>query len=102
MKSIYFLFCLALPTFVFATDDIGAIQPLFRKYCIACHGHDKQKGDIRLDRLHELDGEALQSVYEQIAGDQMPPDNKPQPTDEESPDPDAWSATLVDRSAPMS
>ena len=25
------------------------VKPLFAKYCIGCHGPDKQKGDLRLD-----------------------------------------------------
>ena len=34
----------------FATD----IQPLFAQRCLECHGPDKQKGGLRLDRLDSL------------------------------------------------
>ena len=27
------------------------VKPLLQKYCVDCHGPDKQKGDMRLDHI---------------------------------------------------
>ena len=28
------------------------VQPLLRRYCMECHGEQKQEGDVRLDTLN--------------------------------------------------
>ncbi|HEY2786202.1 MAG TPA: PSD1 and planctomycete cytochrome C domain-containing protein [Fimbriiglobus sp.] len=39
-----------LPGTAIAADFAKEIQPLFAKHCVACHGPEKQKGGLRLDR----------------------------------------------------
>ncbi len=89
----------AKPTF---TGDLAAqpvyataIQPVFNKYCVSCHGPDKSKGKLRLDTAeHFLKGGDTGSLIEppgatqSLLGkrlalplddeDHMPPEAKPQ------------------------
>jgi uncharacterized membrane protein/mono/diheme cytochrome c family protein len=89
----------AKPTF---TDDLAAqpvyataIQPVFNKYCVSCHGPNKSKGKLRLDTAeHFLKGGEAGSLIEppgatqSLLGkrlalpledeDHMPPEAKPQ------------------------
>lgn len=56
----------------------------FRSHCIACHGPDKAKGDLRLDRLPwspaDSDNvEIWQAIVDRIDAGEMPPENQPQP-----------------------
>jgi hypothetical protein len=55
----------------------------FESYCVQCHGADKQKGDVRLDDVSTMDPALWRSVYEQLAAEEMPPDNKKQPEETE-------------------
>ena len=65
-----------------------SVQPLLEKYCVDCHGPDKQKGDMRLD---EIDPDVVrgtnfdqwEGVRESFNSGEMPPEDKPQPTDAE-------------------
>jgi uncharacterized membrane protein len=76
------------------------IQPVLKKYCIACHGPQKSKADLRLDSYAAMlkggehgaalkPGDAAQSLFFKriiLPADQdehMPPAGKPQPTTEE-------------------
>jgi hypothetical protein len=66
-------------------DDI---RPLLGQYCTACHGPEKQKGDIRLDGLDPdivqgTDAETWQRVLDQLNLGEMPPKKKDQPKDGE-------------------
>ena len=79
MKIFGLLLCLSIPAIVSAADDIASHQPFFNKYCVRCHGPQKQKGDVRLDRLTALDAATFAAVYEQLADESMPPDDEPQP-----------------------
>ena len=45
-----------------AADDLTTIQPLVRAYCVGCHGPTKQKADLRLDRLAELDASTFDDL----------------------------------------
>lgn len=74
------LLLLLIPSIVTGADDFAAIQPLVRMYCVGCHGAEKQKGDVRFDRLAELDTTTFEAIYEQLASGQMPPDDQRQPT----------------------
>lgn len=72
-----------------------AIQPIFDKHCVSCHGPDKSKGGLKLDTVENLleggDNDspidppgATQSLLGQRLAlplddeDHMPPDGKPQ------------------------
>ena len=65
-----------------------SVQPLLEKYCVDCHGPDKQNGDMRLD---EIDPDVVrgtnfdqwEDVREAFNNGEMPPEDKPQPTDAE-------------------
>ena len=77
------LIYLLVPSFSFGAEDFASIQPLVQTYCVRCHGPEKQKGDVRLDRLTELDTSTWKAVYEQLAGGLMPPDDQRQPASAE-------------------
>jgi hypothetical protein len=68
----------------FLTD----LTPLFQKYCYACHGNGKSKGDLALDDYKSTadvlaDPEKWKTLHEYIQTYQMPPDGKPQPSQAE-------------------
>ena len=61
------------------------IAPLLTKYCTGCHGGEKPKGKMGLDRF--LDNpeplkhrEMWDLVVQRVRGKEMPPKDKPQPT----------------------
>jgi uncharacterized membrane protein len=75
------------------------IQPLFREYCVECHGPEKAKGKLRLDALEHIvrGGESGAAVVPGSADrslliqrielppgheDRMPPEDKPAPRPE--------------------
>jgi len=74
-----------------------AVQPIFDKYCVGCHGPEKSKGGLRLDTIEHLakggdSGSPINpsGAMESLLGkrlalpidneDHMPPDGKPQPS----------------------
>ena len=85
--------CLAILLFSIAFKAAGSdfpakIKPFINKYCIACHGEKKQKGDTRLDNLpltlDELKtAEEWQHVLDELNGATMPPEDELQPSKEE-------------------
>jgi hypothetical protein len=83
MKTLLLLIGLTVPSFALGAEEFASIQPLVQKYCVRCHGPVRQKGDIRLDRLTDLDAATFETVYEQLAGGLMPPDDQRQPTSTE-------------------
>lgn len=67
--------------------DVG-IRPLLRRYCVACHGPEKQKHEVRIDTLdpdliHGRDAERWYQVLQMIERGDMPPEEEPQPSDAE-------------------
>eukprot|EP00913_Durusdinium_trenchii_P013406 g12587.t1 len=78
------LFTTVLQRFGVEIDRFNnATGTFFQKYCVACHAGAKPKGDVRLDDLAKVSPAAWKKVYEQLAGESMPPDHKPQPTNAE-------------------
>jgi uncharacterized membrane protein len=78
----------------------GAIEPIFKKYCINCHGPDKSKSKLRLDTVANVfkggdSGPIIQPgdpsrsllikrlLLPEDEDEHMPPSGKRQPTDEE-------------------
>jgi len=64
------------------------VKPLLQKYCVNCHGPDKQKGDMRLDQIDPdvvrgTSFDQWEDVREAFNSGGMPPEEKPQPTDAE-------------------
>src|SRR5437867_1567471 len=77
-----------------------SIRPLFTQYCLKCHSTEKHKGDMDLERFVSW-SEVLrhpkvwQAVAEQLANNEMPPKDKPQPAPAEREQLTAWvNATL--------
>jgi hypothetical protein len=67
--------------------DYAQVAPLLAKYCNGCHNGEKKKGELDLaqfaamqDRARVKEVAVWQSVGERIEAQDMPPDDKPQPT----------------------
>jgi len=63
-------------------------ETFLSKYCIACHGPDKQESELRIDLLSrdfKLGGEAHRwaEMVERVNAGDMPPEGKPRPTQDE-------------------
>lgn len=64
------------------------LQPLLETYCLKCHNTTKAKAGVNLDKFRGIDSVAhdpktWETVLAQIRDRTMPPENKPQPTDEQ-------------------
>lgn len=62
------------------------VAPFLQKHCVECHGPTKQSSGIRYDGLagFTVDQRHLWTlVHEQISSGDMPPEDKPRPTDVE-------------------
>ena len=62
------------------------VQPVLEQYCYPCHGDERQKGDLRFDTLNPdmingPDAETWGRILEMVEEAEMPPENKPQPSD---------------------
>ncbi|NNE91613.1 MAG: DUF1592 domain-containing protein [Verrucomicrobiales bacterium] len=58
-----------------------------KKHCVGCHGPEKQKGDLRLDRLEtNFDSADAAEIWIEVMDNlnlgEMPPDDEPQPDPE--------------------
>jgi len=74
-----------------APADFKTIAPLLAKYCISCHGGDKPKNDLSLEfgdaqdvaqRLAS-DRALFERMAQRIRLGEMPPDNRPKPSEAE-------------------
>ena len=77
-----------LPQSVGASDlpDDKFFRSFVKTHCVDCHGPEKQKGDVRFDKLSDnpaADSDLWLSVLEQLEAGEMPPKKKPQPSDKE-------------------
>lgn len=70
---------LLTPALVSAEDAPRPDQAFFTTYCVKCHAASEPKGDVRLDDVSSIDTAGWQAVYEQLAGETMPPDDERQP-----------------------
>jgi len=78
----------------------GVVKPLLDKYCVECHGPKKSKGGLKLDTAEHVlkgsdNGPVIDTVNPENSSflklillppdhdDHMPPDGKPQPTENE-------------------
>jgi len=74
-----------------ATGTLRAAEPFeafLEKHCIGCHGPEKEKGDLRLDRLSRdfklgADSHHWAEAIEQVNSGEMPPKKEKRPTQEE-------------------
>lgn len=68
-----------------ASDYDSSVRPVLAKYCFGCHGTEKQKADLRMDRLNPdllkgEDAETWHDVLDQLNLGEMPPPKAKQPT----------------------
>lgn len=80
------------------------IRPLLREYCLKCHSTEKHKGDLDLEQFSSLDtvkrhSKIWQRVAEQLANNEMPPKEKPQPTPAEKEKLAQWVNGILDEVA---
>lgn len=64
------------------------VTPVIDKYCLSCHGPDKQKGNVRFDTLNPdmingHDAEKWHAALDMINSGEMPPAKEEQPNNEE-------------------
>src|SRR4051812_22303836 len=69
-------------------DFSRKIRPVLKQYCFPCHSSEKHKGDFDMERFTSLSEikhqpKIWQRVSEQLANNEMPPGEKPQPKPEE-------------------
>ena len=84
--------------------DFAATQALLKKYCLACHSTKAKKGSLDLERFATLadirkDLKPWQAMIEQIEAGEMPPKERPQPTEAEKKQLVAWVRTFLDGEA---
>lgn len=79
-----------------------SIYPILQKYCLSCHGPEKSKGNLRLDRASSLQGESkiAQDLIERLdlpVNDDihMPPEDEKQMSAEEKLMLRGWYASFV-------
>ncbi|QDU95815.1 Planctomycete cytochrome C [Lignipirellula cremea] len=63
-------------------------RPFLQRYCVKCHGADKQNAGVRLDKLGPMTadfefGEIWREVQSQSLLKAMPPEEEPQPSEKE-------------------
>ncbi|MEZ6110212.1 MAG: DUF1592 domain-containing protein [Pirellulaceae bacterium] len=64
-------------------DYPETIRPLLSKYCMRCHGAEKQNAQVRFDRVAGFGDDSQQlwtMVHESLVSGEMPPKEEPQPT----------------------
>jgi len=84
-------FAAALTAGLAFADAVFAAEPydaFLEKHCISCHGPEKEKGDLRIDRLSRdfkvgADTHHWAEVIEQVNSGEMPPKKEKRPTQEE-------------------
>lgn len=64
------------------------LKPFLAKYCLDCHGNRKQKADINFESFKDStrlieSRKHWEAVREKLQGREMPPEDKPQPSQEE-------------------
>ena len=83
--------CFIIPaSFAAMATVLPASEPFetfLETHCISCHGPDREKGELRIDRLSRdfelgVDTHHWAEVIEQINSGEMPPDDEPQPSQE--------------------
>jgi mono/diheme cytochrome c family protein len=76
------------------------VQRFLVQHCLACHGVEKPKGDLRLDRLQPDFANAAsvaqwQAVLKRVNAGEMPPKTKPRPAEQEVKALSAWISARV-------
>lgn len=87
-----------------APADFAAVRPVVVKYCVSCHDAKGKKGGLDLDRFATAADlrkatKVWEGVVEQLEAGEMPPKDKPQPTDAERKQLVAWVRSFLDAEA---
>lgn len=66
---------------------VAQVVPFIKQYCLECHTSKKPDAELHFDRYKdvaaiEADAKTWQKVLEMLQSSAMPPDDKPQPTEE--------------------
>jgi mono/diheme cytochrome c family protein len=64
------------------------VRPFLARHCLACHGPDKAKADLRLDQLPpdfagDTNRETWRGVLKRLQAGEMPPKTKPRPPEKD-------------------
>lgn len=70
-------------TIAFGAEEQPELHAFFKEHCVQCHGEEKQKGDVRLEDVSAIDETLWKDIFEQLASEEMPPDDEPQPSEAE-------------------
>ena len=79
-------FCAAAELSFHQKKVVAGLEPLMKEFCISCHSSEKQKGGLNLEELLQSGfqpqhGEQWETLVSYMEKREMPPENKPQPTD---------------------
>ena len=69
-------------------EFVQDIKPLLERYCFKCHGNKRAKAEVNLEALgtrpdFSRDGRMWEKVHHMLNQREMPPEQKPQPTEDE-------------------
>ncbi|MBU6303099.1 MAG: DUF1592 domain-containing protein [Verrucomicrobia bacterium] len=83
--SLLCFLCAASPAPLSSLRAADSLDPFLQTHCLRCHGPEKEKGDLRIDRLSRdfkigADTHLWAEVIEQINSGEMPPEEEQQPT----------------------
>src|SRR5262249_52917984 len=75
-------------------------RPFLSQHCLGCHGAEKPKGNVRLDKLapdftDKASRERWLTVLDQVKTGAMPPKGKPRPPEQEAKALTRWIDTSV-------
>ena len=63
------------------------VRPVLAQYCLSCHGPEKKKGDLDLSKFQQAKPGKAKDVWQEVASrmhdKEMPPEKKPQPSEEQ-------------------
>jgi len=79
----------AIPGRVIAEESPASfdevVRPFLKQHCYECHGPERQEAQIRYDDMAGYDVERQHlwtAVHEKLSAGEMPPEDRPQPSDE--------------------
>jgi hypothetical protein len=99
------LSCLLLAGIVPCTGDFSAsMKPFVDRYCLSCHSTVAKKGSLDLERFKNAahvrqDVKVWQQTIEMLEAGEMPPKERPQPTDAERKAAICWIRGFLDHEA---
>ena len=69
-------------------EFVQDIKPLLERYCFKCHGNKRTKAEVNLEAFgtrpdFSRDGRTWEKVHHVLHQREMPPEKKPQPTEDE-------------------